>query len=364
MAESDVDLSSKDPPSQIREQITTRIHLLSTFGSTWMLVKWALGISTDCGNTFESAEAVTEALGDQLDGSQTANAPNIKRSRKISLQNFKENFKEAFLTEQLLQALSDPDQAPVRTTANDGGVLASNILPRIPYPDSSAQHAPPAPLFNHLHEIYETVGLTNDLHIDETAYRSMSGLVDELRKREIFQYLVPHELEGTSPFGYSCYALTQSLRTDEFYRIKRTQLALGNRGDNIARIVTLAGYWLHKCCTDHPECPRLNFSSGFWPKLPNRVIDLSYYQTPPFSPESRVNVIETNGSRGPYVALSYRWPLKIQKSSMLSRSTLEKLTQGIAACDLLSEIQDACTLAKGLGIQYLWVDALVRSMWL
>jgi hypothetical protein len=149
-----------------------------------------------------------------------------------------------------------------------------------------------------------------------------------------------------------------SSRTDEFCRI---QLALKSQDDNIARTVALAGYWLQQCWSNHHECPCPNLSSKVWPKMPNRVVDLTDYHAPPFSLKSKVKVIETNGSRGAYVALSYRWPQKVKASSMLSCHTLSKLSQGIAASDLLSEIQDACTLAKGLAIQYIWVDALVSS---
>ncbi|KAH8679544.1 heterokaryon incompatibility protein-domain-containing protein [Tricladium varicosporioides] len=195
-------------------------------------------------------------------------------------------------------------------------------------------------LYEYFHKIHEKLGLTNDMRVDETSYRSMLCMVDDLRTRQILHYLVPEQLE------------------DEFHRINRIQLALEGRCDSIARTVALAGYWLRQCLLNHDECRRPNLSSNLWPTLPNRVVDLTNYHPPPFSPESRIKVVETNRSRGAYVALSYRWPKEFKECSILSPRTLAKLSQGIAACDLLSEIQDACTLAKGVGIQYLWVDAL------
>jgi hypothetical protein len=117
----------------------------------------------------------------------------------------------------------------------------------------------------------------------------------------------------------------------------------------------MIGYWLHKCWEEHPECQGPIFTNRSWPELPSRVLDLSSSHDEPFSPQSIVKVVETRGLKGVYCALSYRWPSK----EALSRSTLRELSEGIPAGRLLSEIQDACTLAKGLGIQYLWVDALV-----
>jgi hypothetical protein len=146
----------------------------------------------------------------------------------------------------------------------------------------------------------------------------------------------------------------------EFHHLNQIQLAWKTRGDAVGSIVALVGYWLHKCMTDHLECVSLKLSSTFLPKLPYRVVDLSDYHSPPLTQESRVKVIKTNGSRGAYCALSYRWPTEAKESSILSRLNLGLMSDGIPASDLLDEIQDACTLAKGLGIQYLWVDALVR----
>jgi hypothetical protein len=142
--------------------------------------------------------------------------------------------------------------------------------------------------------------------------------------------------------------------------LNQIQLAWRTRGDAISNIVALVGYWLHKCLTDHLECASRRLSSTFLPKLPRRVVDLSDYHSPPSTQESRVRVIETNESSGAYCALSYRWPTKVKVSSQLSMHNFGIMSDGIPASDLLDEIQDACTITKGLGIQYLWVDALVR----
>ena len=59
-----------------------------------------------------------------------------------------------------------------------------------------------------------------------------------------------------------------------------------------------------------------------------------------------------------YCALSYRWPKK--HPVVLKRNSLKKLCEGVSADRLDRSIQDACEIVHALGIQYLWVDALVR----
>jgi hypothetical protein len=112
--------------------------------------------------------------------------------------------------------------------------------------------------------------------------------------------------------------------------------------------------------TDHPECLRVGLFLS-WLELPHRVVDLSHYYPPSSSRESLIRVIKTNGSHGAYCALSYRWPEDLKRLAMLSRHNTTEMSEGVPAHTLLGEIQDICTLAKGLGINYVWVDALVRS---
>ncbi|KAE9367568.1 hypothetical protein N431DRAFT_513990 [Stipitochalara longipes BDJ] len=347
-------MSSKPLHSCSREQNTTPSSLLGVLESPLEVVKRVIGMITYSITPVDSTDATTEGLlGDQLAGNRTADAPNVNSSWSHSENSAEQPTLyqalqdeiysgEAFLAEQLLQALSASDLKTIHSVANDEQDLALDNLPLGSRPDSSTQHPVPVRLYTYFHKIQEVVDLTNDIYVD--GYRSMLCLVDDLQTRGILHYLVPKELEG------SC--------TDEFHHINRIQFALKGRGDNIARTVALAGYWLQQCWSNHPKCPCPNLSSKFWPKLPDRVIDLTDYLALPFSSEPRVKVVETKASRGAYVALSYRWPKKINKSSTLSCSTLSKLSEGITACELLSEIQDACILTKGLGIQYLWVDAL------
>jgi hypothetical protein len=367
MAENDHDPSSTSLP----DQITALDSLLGALESPWKVAKMAIGMITQSVTPVGSTDATTDGpLGCQLAGNRTDDAPNNgsgshsgNSTVQLSLhQAFREAIpysEEVLLANLLSQALSASDLKPINSVADDEQDLAWANLPLATGADCSMQHAIPVRLYEYLQKNYEELGSTNDIGIDD--YRSMLWLVHDLRKLEILPYLVPKELEGMSSQIPVQYTLILGSLTDEFYHINRVQIASKIRGGNIASTVALASYWLQQCWTNHPECPRPNLSSKVWPKLPNRVVDLTDYHPPPFSPESRVKVVETNGSRGPYVALSYRWPDRINWSSMLSNSTLSKLSQGIAAGELLGDVQDACTLAKGLGIQYLWVDALVSS---
>ena len=66
--------------------------------------------------------------------------------------------------------------------------------------------------------------------------------------------------------------------------------------------------------------------------------------------------------KGPYCTLSYRWPKENRSLGfvLLTKENRRRLEAGISPKSLLPEIQDAIKLAKSLGFDYLWVDALVK----
>ncbi|CAG8981774.1 hypothetical protein HYALB_00004716 [Hymenoscyphus albidus] len=203
------------------------------------------------------------------------------------------------------------------------------------------QDIEPIQLYNHFREIFENIELKNDRR-DLTKWSFdlfVERMVKDLRAREILHYLV---LEGLQ---------------DAFCGIYKTELQLKRNDENEKATIALAAYWLHQCWSTHPECPSPNILSQRWPILPKRVVDLTEYQTP-YSSNSKVKVFDTCGLRGAYVALSYCWPSTPKRSSILTRETPSDFTNGVLSCNLICEIQEACTITKGLGIQYLWVDAL------
>lgn len=85
--------------------------------------------------------------------------------------------------------------------------------------------------------------------------------------------------------------------------------------------------------------------------LPLRVLDVQSEHAP-----SRLRLIETNGAFGKYTALSHVWG----RSNLFTttRATIDAHTQGICFDDLPRTFQDAVTVTRRLGIQYLWIDSL------
>ncbi|KAF3762905.1 HET-domain-containing protein, partial [Cryphonectria parasitica EP155] len=117
---------------------------------------------------------------------------------------------------------------------------------------------------------------------------------------------------------------------------------------------------LKKCRADHPRCQM----PGDLP-MPTRVIDVGLEGVrEPF-------LFETKGSackNKPYIALSYCWgwweqhpPMKTVKKDFPEfklKANYQEHLEAIKFSHMPKTIQDAVTITRKLGIQYLWVDAL------
>ncbi|RTE82797.1 hypothetical protein BHE90_002706 [Fusarium euwallaceae] len=112
------------------------------------------------------------------------------------------------------------------------------------------------------------------------------------------------------------------------------------------RSFDLAREWLQTCIADHAQCPKpsLNF-------MPKRVICISQNLTG-FS----LRLVETEGLRGLYCALSYCWGGDQKTKAM--KNTLAQLKTDIDFNKLPATLQDAITTTHGLGLRYLFVDSL------
>ncbi|KAE9364539.1 HET-domain-containing protein [Stipitochalara longipes BDJ] len=126
--------------------------------------------------------------------------------------------------------------------------------------------------------------------------------------------------------------------------------------------------WL-KECEKHPECISHNFFGGrvlqaespgkgeseterdlFAPILPKRMILLG-------EKASTARLVDTpSNTRVPYATLSYCWGE--DATFMTVKDTLEDFKENIPMGDLPQTIKDAFCLTKGLGLDYLWVDAI------
>lgn len=103
---------------------------------------------------------------------------------------------------------------------------------------------------------------------------------------------------------------------------------------------------LDKCSQEHQEC---NQDSPF---LPTRVLDLGSSAT-----VQHVKILEPpSGTPGKYIALSYCWGDGGGLKAI--RSNLSTLLRAVDEDELPATIRDAIELARWLGVQYLWVDAL------
>lgn len=88
--------------------------------------------------------------------------------------------------------------------------------------------------------------------------------------------------------------------------------------------------------------------------LPTRVLDLG--EPEPGDLESDLGLKETAGQRGRYATLSYSWG-GYRKSRTL-KSNYEDQKKGISFQSLPQVFRQAVKVTRGLGIRYLWIDAL------
>jgi len=106
---------------------------------------------------------------------------------------------------------------------------------------------------------------------------------------------------------------------------------------------------LETCMKNHVSC-----RTPDKPILPHRLLDLGD-STKPFRTSVHLHS-SLEAQRGEYAALSYCWggPQSIQTT----RSTIDAFSKGLDLRICSQTIQDAVVVTRGLGIQYLWIDAL------
>ncbi|TEY40021.1 hypothetical protein BOTCAL_0441g00060 [Botryotinia calthae] len=107
--------------------------------------------------------------------------------------------------------------------------------------------------------------------------------------------------------------------------------------------------WLRECLECH-DCHSTNL-----PQLPTRVIDVTPNQT---------RIVHSNGITANYIALSHCWGGPIPTSS--TSATLPQYQIELPFQLLPANFQDAITITRELGVQYLWIDSLciIQDSWL
>jgi hypothetical protein len=104
--------------------------------------------------------------------------------------------------------------------------------------------------------------------------------------------------------------------------------------------------WIQNCTKAHPKCPKAEDTI-----LPTRLIDVGSHEG-----RDPSLVITDNKALGKYLALSYCWG-----SSKPFVTTADNINSHLAQIPLASlpkTMQDAITITRNIGMQYLWIDAL------
>jgi hypothetical protein len=101
--------------------------------------------------------------------------------------------------------------------------------------------------------------------------------------------------------------------------------------------------WVKECREHHSGC-----SKSTMPRLPTRVVDVQSKQ---------LKIIQSAGARGEYAALSHCWG-GAKMLTCLTTATLEQYQSELPFELLPANFQDAVTITRELGLQYLWVDTL------
>ncbi|KAF2820612.1 HET-domain-containing protein [Ophiobolus disseminans] len=115
--------------------------------------------------------------------------------------------------------------------------------------------------------------------------------------------------------------------------------------------------WMGACLAKHAVCKE-SLSGAVMdestpPILPTRVIRVGSSDGEP-SPQ----LLETNGMRGHYTALSHCWGPPSHRPLMTTQSLLADHLNGIAWNDIPQSYQDAISATRRLGFEYIWIDSL------
>jgi hypothetical protein len=126
-----------------------------------------------------------------------------------------------------------------------------------------------------------------------------------------------------------------------------TNVEVEDEGRIMQRSLKLANWWVTQCRRTHEHCRQVNDI----PLWPTRLIDVD-------STEPRLVKMDRagGGKSGGYATLSHCWG----KAPLITttKATLSDREAGIPVSSLPKTFRDAITVCRGLGIPYLWIDAL------
>lgn len=111
--------------------------------------------------------------------------------------------------------------------------------------------------------------------------------------------------------------------------------------------------WLAACKRDHASCWETLSGSVIddseLPELPSRVIHVS---------GSTVRLLPSGGRRGRYAALSHCWGSAGRQPLKTTQANLQNHLQHIPWASIPKTFQDAITITRRIGLDYVWIDSL------
>ena len=113
--------------------------------------------------------------------------------------------------------------------------------------------------------------------------------------------------------------------------------------------------WLDRCTATHEQCrgtisgDTLDLFDEPW--LPARVIDVGRADG-----SQVLRLLETQGRKGRYVALSYCWGPPDRHPLRTTKDNLEAHLECLKLESLIKTHQHAIAVTRAIGIKYLWID--------
>jgi hypothetical protein len=111
--------------------------------------------------------------------------------------------------------------------------------------------------------------------------------------------------------------------------------------------------WLDQCENEHPACgQRQHFHPSFFP---DRLISVGD------SGSSHLRIVSRKDipHEAKYVTLSHCWgSLKAGRPFVLLETNISNFMEEIPLQELPKTFAHACTVARAIGVQYIWIDSL------
>ena len=125
-----------------------------------------------------------------------------------------------------------------------------------------------------------------------------------------------------------------------FVKTRPVEVAVGS-----SKSLDTAKSWLKQCCADHKNCSQLG--NKF---MPSRCLDVSDIDA--------ISLCITKDQQNSYAALSYCWGPKQYPNLIATKASFNDMLENIPLSCFPLTLRDGIAVTRGLGIRYLWIDAL------